>query len=240
MTAARRGFTLIELMIVIAIIAVIAAIAIPGLIASQRASNERNASATLKTVATAEIDFRGNDRDGNKIQDFWTRDLSGLYGLCPIGSDQPIKLLDIAMAGADSNPQGTAAAATPGDQIAVSTFSLSTPKASFWFLALITDETGTPYAQTTAGIAPFDVQPWFNHARFAFLAYPESFTSGRQMFYINETNTLLKRTLNGRVRPAAPIIPPGTALLAAGATGTSPLTQWPTEVQLKADYSKLD
>src|SRR5258706_15614178 len=73
------GFTLIELMIVIAIIAVIAAIAIPGLLSSQRASNERNASTTLKTLTSAEADFRANDRDGNKGADFWTGDVKGLY-----------------------------------------------------------------------------------------------------------------------------------------------------------------
>src|SRR5689334_9677177 len=53
-------------------IAIVAAIAIPGLLSSQRASNERNASASLKTLASAEADFRANDRDNNKINDFWT------------------------------------------------------------------------------------------------------------------------------------------------------------------------
>ncbi|HUR39322.1 MAG TPA: prepilin-type N-terminal cleavage/methylation domain-containing protein, partial [Planctomycetota bacterium] len=53
MRKSNKGFTLIELMIVIAIIAIIAAIAIPGLLSSQRASNERNASTSLKTLTSA-------------------------------------------------------------------------------------------------------------------------------------------------------------------------------------------
>src|SRR5688572_3042587 len=80
----RKGFTLIELMIVIAIIAVIAAIAIPGLLAAQRSSNERNASTSLKTITTAEADFRSNDRDGNRTMDFWTLDVYALYGMMGI------------------------------------------------------------------------------------------------------------------------------------------------------------
>ena len=75
----RHGFTLIELMIVIAIIAIIAAIAIPGLLSSQRAANERNASTSLKTVSTAQADFRSNDRDWNHVNDYWTYNLAGLY-----------------------------------------------------------------------------------------------------------------------------------------------------------------
>ena len=62
-----RGFTLIELMIVIAIIAIIAAIAIPNLLAARKASNEASALSALKTISTAEAIFRESDRekDGN-------------------------------------------------------------------------------------------------------------------------------------------------------------------------------
>ena len=49
----RKGFTLIELMIVIAIIAIIAAIAIPGILAARRSANANAAMGNLKSFATA-------------------------------------------------------------------------------------------------------------------------------------------------------------------------------------------
>jgi type IV pilus assembly protein PilA len=50
-----KGFSLLELLIVVAIILIIATIAIPSLLRSRQAANEAAAVATLKTINTAQV-----------------------------------------------------------------------------------------------------------------------------------------------------------------------------------------
>src|SRR5579862_2966618 len=57
MKAKEKGFSLIELLIVVAIIMIIGAISIPNLLRSKMAANEASAVGSVRTINTAAIEY---------------------------------------------------------------------------------------------------------------------------------------------------------------------------------------
>ena len=235
----KGGFTLIELMIVIAIIAIIAAIAIPGLLSSQRASNERNASTSLKTLTSAEADFRANDRDWNHVNDFWTGDIKGLYTMTSAAvsgkaggtTDPAIKLIELSIASADSD--GATFTGT-GEIMDLSSFAIASAKAGYWYMALLTDAalgaTGEATYKLDTGGTP-TMGSCHNTSKFGFATFPDSQSAGKYVFMVNENNTIFRSATSGQVKPSTSN-PPGVA--------ASPYADFPNDTNLKAYWSKLD
>ena len=54
----KQGFTLVELLVVIAIIAIIAAIAIPNLMRARISANEASAVGTLRNLVSSQVQFK--------------------------------------------------------------------------------------------------------------------------------------------------------------------------------------
>jgi type IV pilus assembly protein PilA len=99
----QKGFSLIELLIVVAIILIIAAIAIPNLLRARMAANESSAVASLRTINTAEITYQ----TGYPTVGFAPAlvNLGGALGAACVPSSTTACLIDSVLAN-NGNPAG--------------------------------------------------------------------------------------------------------------------------------------
>jgi hypothetical protein len=167
----------------------------------QRTANERLVAATLKTLSTANADFRANDRDRNFVNDFWVGDVSGLWR---IDADNTLKLIEIAVAAADARPllpleqDGQPAAAPQTKYKAVGN---QAPKAGYWFSAI----EKRPFR---GEIVKYDEGNGRCRSGFGFCAYPAEYgPKGKFTYIINEDNSVYRKDTGGKPVPVWPADP---------------------------------
>ena len=89
----QKGFSLIELLIVVAIILIIAAIAIPNLLRARISANESSAVGSIRTINTSEVTYSTNYPSAG-----FTTTLAFLGGAAPcVASSQTACLIDTVL-----------------------------------------------------------------------------------------------------------------------------------------------
>ncbi len=149
------GFTLIELMIVVAIIAIIAAIAVPNLLRSRMSANEANATGAIRTISTSQSSFQTAgfiDNDGDGQGDFGT--LTQLAD--PDGAGLTPPYIDSVLGGGTKQGYIYAVIVTFGNPIVAPVFTCTAIPTSIGqtgFRQFFVDETGV-IRFTADGAAP--------------------------------------------------------------------------------------
>ncbi len=155
----QKGFSLIELLIVVAIILIIAAIAIPNLMRSRMAANEASAVGSIRTINTGEVTYASTYPTVGFAAGL--ANLGGSSTQCGTPNTANACIIDNVLAAGSKSGYTIAASGTGGDGV-------TTPMTGYLDTAIPTtvgttgtrsfcsDQAGVIYYDTTGNLAASD------------------------------------------------------------------------------------
>lgn len=199
----NAGFTLIEMLIVVAVIAIIAVIAIPNLLSSRLITNEQAAVVTLRHLLQSQQFFvtaRAADVNRNGVPEFGTfGEMSGK--LAVRAAQGGTKVLDPTMAS-----HGFRNVNAMGEIV----------RSGYVFRVYLPDAIGQGLGEDPGGGAPGAVDATQAEGLWCALAWPVTFNAtGRRTYFVNQSGSIVFTEDPNYSGPGSPVWP-GAALTGPG------------------------